>query len=217
MGMVIIVPTGDRLLPPGMTPALTWDGVPNGTAGLVLLVDDPDAPVEGSFVHWVLFNLDPARQGIAEGEVPAEATAGANGLGRPGHPGPAPPPDDRPHRHAFRLPAAGQPVPAARPAQLPGRRIGRDRSHTRRSAAHPNLPAVAPTPRASADPARVSASAPRRRPQTSAPAGQGNSPARPSRRMPSSQGDNRPHGAQTTPAAARTGHPGTRTPRHARP
>ena len=59
-----------------LTPALAWDGVPEGTASLVLLVDDPDAPIEGSFVHWVLVNLDPARQGIAEGEEPAEATAG---------------------------------------------------------------------------------------------------------------------------------------------
>ena len=94
-----------------LSPALTWDGVPHGTAGLVLLVDDPDAPVEGSFVHWVLSNIDPARQGIAEGEVPAEATAGANGFGRPGYLGPAPPPGDRPHRYVFRLLAVDQPVP----------------------------------------------------------------------------------------------------------
>jgi phosphatidylethanolamine-binding protein (PEBP) family uncharacterized protein len=46
--------------------------VPESTAGLVLLADDPDAPVQGSFVHLVLYNLDPARQGVAEGEVPAE-------------------------------------------------------------------------------------------------------------------------------------------------
>ena len=62
-------------------------------------------------MHWVLFNLDPARQGIAEGEVPAEATAGANGFGRPGYLGPAPPPGDRPHRYVFRLLAVDQPVP----------------------------------------------------------------------------------------------------------
>ena len=97
-----------------LSPALTWDGVPHGTAGLVLLVDDPDVPVEGSFVHWVLFNLDPARQGIAEGEVPAEATAGANGFGRPGYQGPAPPPGDRPHRYVFRLLAVDQPVSLTR-------------------------------------------------------------------------------------------------------
>ena len=41
-----------------LSPALVWDGVPAGTAGLVLLVDDPDAPVQGSFVHWVLCNLE---------------------------------------------------------------------------------------------------------------------------------------------------------------
>ena len=84
--------------------------MPGGTAGLVLLVDDPDAPVEGSFVHWVLYNIDPVRQGIAEGEEPAEATAGANGFGRLGYLGPAPPPGDSPHRYVFRLLAVDEPV-----------------------------------------------------------------------------------------------------------
>jgi Raf kinase inhibitor-like YbhB/YbcL family protein len=84
--------------------------VPEGTAGLVLLVDDPDAPIEGTFVHWVLLNLDPARKGLGEGEVPAEATAGANGFGRPGYLGPAPPPGDDPHRYVFRLLAVDEPV-----------------------------------------------------------------------------------------------------------
>ena len=84
--------------------------MPQGTATLVLLADDPDAPVEGGFVHWVLINLDPARQGIAEGEVPAEATAGANGFGQPGYLGPAPPPGDAPHHYVFRLLAVDQPV-----------------------------------------------------------------------------------------------------------
>jgi Raf kinase inhibitor-like YbhB/YbcL family protein len=93
-----------------LSPALSWEGVPAGTVGLVLLVDDPDAPVEGSFVHWVLYNMDPARQGIAEGEVPAEAAAGANGFGRSGYLGPAPPRGDGPHRYVFRLLAVDEPV-----------------------------------------------------------------------------------------------------------
>jgi Raf kinase inhibitor-like YbhB/YbcL family protein len=100
-----------------LSPALAWDGVPEGTAGLVLLVDDPDAPVEGSFVHWVLYDLDPARPGIAEGEAPAEAMAGANGFGQPGYLGPAPPPGDDPHRYVFRLLAVDEPV---RLTGLPG-------------------------------------------------------------------------------------------------
>src|SRR5215472_13201214 len=94
-----------------LSPALSWDGVPEATAALVLLVDDPDAPIEGSFVHWVLFNLGPARKSLAEGEVPAEAAAGANGYGRPGYLGPAPPPGDDPHRYVFRLLAVDEPVP----------------------------------------------------------------------------------------------------------
>ena len=93
-----------------LSPALIWDGIPEGTARLVLLVDDPDAPIEGSFVHWVLCNLDPARPGIAEGEDPAEASPGANGFGRPGYLGPAPPPGDDPHRYIFRLLAVDEPV-----------------------------------------------------------------------------------------------------------
>jgi Raf kinase inhibitor-like YbhB/YbcL family protein len=84
--------------------------VPEGAAGLVLLVDDPDAPVEGGFVHWVLYNLDPAWHGLAEGEAPAEAATGANGFGRRGYLGPAPPPGDDPHRYVFRLLAVDEPV-----------------------------------------------------------------------------------------------------------
>ena len=65
-----------------VSPALAWDGVPTGIAELVLLVDDPDAPMEGSFVHWVLCGLDPSRDGLAEGEVAAEGKAGAKWIRR---------------------------------------------------------------------------------------------------------------------------------------
>ena len=42
--------------------------------------------------------------------MPAEATAGANGFGRPGYLGPAPPPGDGPHHDTFRLLAVDEPV-----------------------------------------------------------------------------------------------------------
>ena len=38
-----------------VSPDLTWTGIPEGTQTLVLICDDPDAPM-GTWVHWVLFN-----------------------------------------------------------------------------------------------------------------------------------------------------------------
>ena len=48
--------------------------------------------------------------GLAEGETPAEATLGANGFGKLGYLGPAPPAGHGPHRYVFRLLTVDQPV-----------------------------------------------------------------------------------------------------------
>ena len=44
-----------------VSPALAWQGAPEGTKGYAVICHDPDAPLvkEGSygFVHWVLYNL----------------------------------------------------------------------------------------------------------------------------------------------------------------
>ena len=46
-----------------MSPPLAWDGVPDGTKSLALIVDDPDAPDPKApkhvWVHWILYNLPP--------------------------------------------------------------------------------------------------------------------------------------------------------------
>ena len=93
-----------------VSPALSWDGVPEGTAELVLLVDDPDAPIEGSFVHWVLFGLAPDLTGLDEAERAAAARHGINGFGKPGYLGPAPPAGHGIHHYVFRLLAIDQPL-----------------------------------------------------------------------------------------------------------
>lgn len=91
-----------------LSPELAWVDVPTGTEELVLLVDDPDAPIAGGFVHWVVAGLSPTRAGLGEGEVASEAVHGANGFGTTGYLGPAPPPGDGPHRYVFRPLALGQ-------------------------------------------------------------------------------------------------------------
>ena len=93
-----------------VSPPLTWQGVPDGTAELVVLVDDPDAPIEGSFVHWVLFGLAPSRTGLDEAEHPTEAGHGVNGFDQPGYLGPAPPAGHGIHHYVFRLLAIDQPL-----------------------------------------------------------------------------------------------------------
>jgi Raf kinase inhibitor-like YbhB/YbcL family protein len=93
-----------------VSPPLQWDCVPDGTVELVLLVDDPRAPVDGSFVHWVLFELSPLRTGLEEDEQPAEARHGSNGYGQPGYLGPAPPAGHGQHRYVFRLLALREPL-----------------------------------------------------------------------------------------------------------
>ena len=86
---------GDDVAPP-----LHWSNVPEGTRSLALVVDDPDAP-SGIFTHWVAWGLDPAADGLREGErAPNE---GRNDFGATGYRGPCPPPGHGRHRYAFRL------------------------------------------------------------------------------------------------------------------
>jgi hypothetical protein len=83
-----------------VSPPLRWTNVPEGTRSLALVVDDPDAP-GGVFTHWVAWGLDPAGEGLGEGEpAPSE---GQNGFGTTGYRGPCPPPGHGRHRYVFRL------------------------------------------------------------------------------------------------------------------
>ena len=73
-----------------VSPPLAWSGVAAGTAEVALVVDDPDAP-RGTFVHWVVVGLDPARAKLAEGAVPPGARQLPNSGGSAAYTGPCPP------------------------------------------------------------------------------------------------------------------------------
>ena len=80
-----------------ISPPLSWSGVPAGTASLVLIVDDPDAPdpkaPRMTWVHWVIYNLPPDSGGLPEGArtLPKGARDGLNDWKRSGYGGPCPP------------------------------------------------------------------------------------------------------------------------------
>ena len=82
-----------------LSPPLVWSGLPEGTKSLVLIVDDPDAPdpkaPRMTWVHWVLYNLPPQANGLAEGAgagaLAAGTRAGVNDWKRTDYGGPCPP------------------------------------------------------------------------------------------------------------------------------
>ncbi|MGP3980847.1 YbhB/YbcL family Raf kinase inhibitor-like protein [Streptomyces sp. KR80] len=88
---------GDNVSPP-----LTWSGVPDEAAELVLLCEDPDAP-SGTFVHWLVTGIPPDKSGLDAGETPPGAHAYTNGFGDDGWDGPLPPVGDNAHRYIFHL------------------------------------------------------------------------------------------------------------------
>ena len=53
-----------------VSPPLNWDGVPENARSLVLIIDDPDAPDPAApktvWVHWVLYNIPPDINTLAE-------------------------------------------------------------------------------------------------------------------------------------------------------
>jgi Raf kinase inhibitor-like YbhB/YbcL family protein len=92
-----------------LSPALEWSGVPEGSAELALICEDPDAP-EGMFIHWAVACIDPSIFAIAEDQVPPGAVEGSNDYGDQGYGGPRPPIGDDAHRYFFRLFAVSEPL-----------------------------------------------------------------------------------------------------------
>jgi hypothetical protein len=85
---------GDNISPP-----LAWDGMPDGTKSLVLIIDDPDAPdpkaPQRVWVHWVVYNIPPDTKGLPENAskagLPQGTAVGLNDFKSTGYGGPCPP------------------------------------------------------------------------------------------------------------------------------
>jgi len=116
-----------------ISPPLEWTGVPDGTKGLVLIVDDPDAPDPAApkmtWVHWVLYGIPPdARslsKGVASGDLPPGTREGLNDWKRTGYGGPCPPIGRHRYFHKLyaldvALPDLGTPTKSAVEAAMKG-------------------------------------------------------------------------------------------------
>jgi len=94
-----------------VSPALSWNNVPPGTASLVLLFHDPDtAPGRNAqdFTHWIVWNIPPTVTGLDEGikEGPllaGGAVQGKNGRGTFAYLGPGANAAGPEHHYTFEL------------------------------------------------------------------------------------------------------------------
>jgi Raf kinase inhibitor-like YbhB/YbcL family protein len=93
-----------------VSPPLRWSGVPAQAKSLAMIVDDPDAPTNEPFVHWVIYNIGPQAQSLHEGiekaerpASPAGAAQGVNNQDAAGYMGPMPPKGHGVHHYHFRL------------------------------------------------------------------------------------------------------------------
>lgn len=83
-----------------INPPLKFQDIPETARSLVLIVDDPDAPM-GDFVHWTAWNINPSVKEITEGSVSLDGIEGITDFGASGYGGPCPPYGI--HRYHFKL------------------------------------------------------------------------------------------------------------------
>jgi Raf kinase inhibitor-like YbhB/YbcL family protein len=80
-------------------PPLRFEDVPNNAQSLAVVVDDPDAP-QGTFTHWLAYNILPATREIGDGTLVTFQQA-CNDYGQTDYGGPKPPSGE--HRYFFKL------------------------------------------------------------------------------------------------------------------
>ena len=100
-----------------ISPPLRWSNVPSTARELVLVMEDPDAPMMQPFVHWIVSGMKPEMRELPEGSTGLKVAAeGLNGRSEEGYVGPIPPPGHGPHRYHFELFALDQRLSLAEPA-----------------------------------------------------------------------------------------------------
>lgn len=83
-----------------INPPLIFENVPEDSHSLTLIVEDPDSPGK-TWVHWLVFNIDPHSTGIGEDSIPKAAVETVTDFGNKGYGGPCP--SSGTHRYNFKL------------------------------------------------------------------------------------------------------------------
>jgi Raf kinase inhibitor-like YbhB/YbcL family protein len=90
--------------------------VPEEAKAFAIVVDDPDAR-GGTYIHWVLANLDGTTADLVENSLPERAIQGRNSAGQASYAPPCPPKGER-HRYRYTVYALKEPLPADQVTEL---------------------------------------------------------------------------------------------------
>jgi Raf kinase inhibitor-like YbhB/YbcL family protein len=105
-----------------ISPALEWSGVPAATRELVMIMEDPDAPLRKPVVHMIALGIASARTSFPEGALSQGASGdvrfGIGSFNRQGYHGPRPVPGHGPHRYLLQMMALRKPLSFQEPPKL---------------------------------------------------------------------------------------------------
>ncbi|SRR6266496_4637477 len=65
-----------------ISPELSWTDAPKETKSLVLILQDPDAPKQNGFTHWIVNNIPPTISRIGENAIKNTSVIGLGRRGR---------------------------------------------------------------------------------------------------------------------------------------
>jgi Raf kinase inhibitor-like YbhB/YbcL family protein len=103
------------------SPPLRWSNIPEGTAEIVLIMEDPDAPILKPAVHLIAIHLSPLLAGVEEGVLNRTAddiTLGRGTFGKVGYSGPRALRAHGPHRYVFQIFAVSTSLAFSKPPSL---------------------------------------------------------------------------------------------------
>jgi Raf kinase inhibitor-like YbhB/YbcL family protein len=83
-----------------VNPPLKVENAPSNAKSFALVFDDIDAP-RGTYVHWIVWNIDPGLKEMREDSVPEGAMQGMNDFKKRNYGGPCPP--GRAHKYVFKI------------------------------------------------------------------------------------------------------------------
>jgi len=85
-----------------ISPPLEWSSLPQRTKEIAIICDDPDAPTQKPFVHWVAYKIRADRRGLPEGSTQG-VLEGTNDFGEVGYDGCMPPRGRGVHHYHFNV------------------------------------------------------------------------------------------------------------------